>query len=144
MKSKNIIFAAVVFILVCFIAGFCYSLHANQTVIDGRFDAHYGELVRNIHMAKLNTDEDSIAKYDTENTIHGAFITELFPYTSYSGNHELYNIVINLDLGTGYDAVQKIAMSDALEEKLFMVQEDFKSEEIAREAMEMLADAITY
>ena len=144
MKSKKVIIAAVIFIMVCFIAVFCYSLHENQTVIDGRFEAHYGELVRNMHMAELNTDEYSIAKYDTENTIHGAFITELFPYTSYSGNGELYDIVINLDRGTGYDAVQKIAMSDELEEKLFMTQENFKSEEAAREAMKILADAISY
>ncbi len=89
-----------------------------QADIDVKFASDYGNLIIGMLNESIQTEEDAVHKYNSENTRYGYRLVELYPYNSYLKDRKFNDIIMLLDQASGCDAFYEIDMSKELYDKL--------------------------
>ena len=89
-----------------------------QADIDTKFMSDYGNLIIGMLNQSIQTEEEFIHKYATENTRYGCRLVELYPHNSYLKHNKFNDIILLLDQSSGCDAYYEIDMDKELYDKL--------------------------
>lgn len=148
MKYKNIMIGICISIILI-LGGTCLKMYFNkrdmQGKIDDSFHYNYNALILNMwNMTEIAYDESHLAKLNVENTRHGALLTTLLPYTSYSRNYYLDEVVGYLDQASGNDAFIEMPVNRELYQKLMELNGNFRSVELAENVNNILAEIVNY
>ncbi len=149
---KKIICIAIVIILI--LSGILYTNYIKddriQADIDTKFMSDYGNLIIGMLNRSIQTDEQAIHRYDTENTRYGCRLVENYPKNSYLVHKRFNDIIMLLDQSSGCDAWYEINMDKELYDKLNALGQAVFSrpqgytEEMLEETYEALSTAVDF
>ncbi|MBQ4543751.1 MAG: hypothetical protein IJA19_06250 [Clostridia bacterium] len=150
MKKLKWLIVAVVLILLGTICSDYLKDERIQADIDTKFMSDYGNLIIGMLNQSIQTEEEFIHKYDTENTRYGYRLVELYPHNSYLKHNKFNDIIMLLDQSSGCDAYYEIDMDKELYDKLnalgqavFSKPQNF-TEKMLEETYNALSDAIDF
>lgn len=146
MKYKNIILGSCIAIILI-LSGICLKMYFNkrdmQSKIDDSFHYNYNALILNMwNMTEIAYDESQLDKLNVENTRCGALLSTLLPYTSYSRNYYLDEVVGYLDQASGHDAFMEMPVNRELYQKLMELNGNFRSVELAENVNNRMAEIV--
>lgn len=143
MKKVIVILFIIIFCLIGMCTKFAHEKTDIQNKIDGMFNYNYQSLIQNMwNMAEHEYDESYLSILNTDNTKYGAILSQLFQYTSYSGNYEVGNIIQILDQSSGNDSFLSLIIDRELYDKLKELNNQFNSLTFAENIREMLETRI--
>lgn len=152
MKIRGFIYLAVALVVILLVMLCVDSLKDErfQADIDTKFMSDYGNLIIGMLNRSIQTEEDVIHKYDTENTKYGYRLVELYPHNSYLNHNKFNDIIMLLDQASGCDAWYEIDMNKELYDKLHVLGQAIFSkpqqytEDMLEETWEALSEAVDF